>query len=203
MSASLYHVVYSSHCTFYILFVFCSAASCCCNNPTFPLGSVKYHLIYLWPQRALFLFAHLFTWSPISVDVLTLQELCGYYRRSKSPNSGQRLLGIHRFHLTEGKHRNQPSFCKPPTFLLLILWKGTESRSNWFGLCFNCMSSLFFFLLPSSSPPPSLFCSPSLGKLRRQVWARINTARKKQKCFSKLMSLLCCVFFLLCCSLLL
>lgn len=39
---------------------------CCCillQQDNFPRGSIKFHLIYLWPFRDLFLFAHSFTCS--------------------------------------------------------------------------------------------------------------------------------------------
>lgn len=47
LTALLQCFVYSSHSIFHRLFGFCAAVSCCCTNPTSPLGSIKFHLIYL------------------------------------------------------------------------------------------------------------------------------------------------------------
>lgn len=81
------------------------------------------------------------------------------------------------FILQEGNTETSlPSFCPPEL--------GQKSRSNWFGLCVNCRSSLF-------SPPFVL--SLSLGK-RGQVRARKKHGEKKAA-----MWLLCyfCLFIVL------
>lgn len=97
--------VYHSHCMFRSPFVFCAAASCCFNSPTSPLGSIKFHLIYLWPQRDLFLFVCSFTCSRFALSIFS------HWRSSAAliawvnlQNPGLGPLGIHRFHLTEGKY---------------------------------------------------------------------------------------------------
>lgn len=92
----------------------------------------------------------------------TAEELCSFYRTSKSQKSRSDACGNPQVSCYRREtHRNQPSpilrtphLPPPPSSE-----KGPQSRSNWFDLCFNSMSSLFFFplsfILPSSLP--SLF----------------------------------------------
>lgn len=136
---------------------------CCCilpQQPNFPTGIHKVSsYLFMTIERDQFLFAHSFTCSLfLSVIVFTLQELCSFYRMSKSPKSRSDAAG----NLQVSSYRRKRIETSLPPILQTphrppppSSEKGLKSRSNWFGLHFNSMSSLF----PSCSPSslPSLF----------------------------------------------
>lgn len=149
------------------------------HQPTFPTLS-------LWAEWSVDLFAH-------SITVFTPDKLLiAGTNLPKTRSDSAQSAG---FFLQKG-NTLKPTFphsTNPPTFLLLL--HPLKSRSNWFGLYVNCVSSLFF---PSLlHPPSSLLHLFSLWRRGGQVWACINMEEKKQKLLS---TLLCYFSFSLCSS---
>lgn len=96
-------------------------------------------------------------------------------KKTRSDSAGSPQVSSYR---RETLKPASPHSANPPTFLLLHPLK---SRSNWFGLRVNCVSSLFFsplsFILPSSLP--SLFSLS--GEARRTGTSMYKHGGEKTK----------------------